>query len=346
MWSAGISWDRTGYEVACVHADGRTLRAVRFPADDVAGLAAYVHTACGTDVRAVVESTNGLLDGPLRDAGLRVLRADPWDLPPRPAFGSVPAPVLARRPHESKAETLTETDTEHGTLKGRVGALVRDIERSRPLEAELEVRGLCFSGGVRASRTVALTFDDGPSEPYTSQVLDILARYGVAATFFCVGLHVSAAPALVSRIREDGHTVANHTWSHPYLPDLTRDELLLQLETTNEAVAAATGERPLLVRPPYGSRTPETMRWIAEEGMITVLWNRDTCDWARGGAESIVSLALGPGGDDGETVVLMHDGGGDRSQTVAALPTVIESLLDSGHELVTVDEMLRRPVVS
>ncbi|MFG2894783.1 polysaccharide deacetylase family protein [Streptomyces sp. NPDC048248] len=330
--------------MACAHEDGRSLPPVGFAATDVVGLARYVRLACGEEVRAVIDSTNGLLDGPLRHLGLTVLRADPWDLPPRPLLGSASALTLAQRAHKPGARALPETDTANGTLKGRIEEHLRAVGSSAAYEAELVEQGKCFGGGSQTSRRVALTFDDGPSEPYTGQVLDILRDYGAVATFFCVGLHVSAAPALVARMRTEGHSVANHTWSHPYLPDLSQTELLRQFEATGNAVAAVTGERPVLVRPPYGSRTPDTLRWTEEAGLTTVLWSRDTCDWALGGISGIVSRALDTTGAEGDAVVLMHDGGGDRSQTVAALPLIIESLLATGHDLVSIDEMVSQLV--
>ncbi|WP_221890740.1 polysaccharide deacetylase family protein [Streptomyces sp. WAC01280] len=319
-----------------MHDDGRVLRPAGFAANEVPLLAAYLKKMCGDRVIAVVDSTNGLLDGPLRNAGIRVFRADPWDLPQRPVAGSVPAHALALRGRE-RAGGLVETDTENGTLKGRFDELDRGVESSAGREAELTRRGYCLTRGDAAAPRVALTFDDGPSEPYTGQVLDVLRDYGVAGTFFCVGLHASTAPGTLARIREEGHAVGNHTWSHPFLPDLTHDEMLFQLDATNKSIAEVTGEAPTLIRPPYGSRTPETLRWTADHDMTTVLWDRDSWDWAVPGPETIVENALD--GISNGSIVLMHDGGGDRSQTIAALPVIIESLLTDGFQLVTVDRL-------
>jgi peptidoglycan/xylan/chitin deacetylase (PgdA/CDA1 family) len=139
---------------------------------------------------------------------------------------------------------------------------------------------------------------------------------------------------------EAGHGVGNHTWSHPFLPDLSPRELELQLERTDEVLEAAVGAgAPRLFRPPYGSRSRDVVSWLGRDGGPTVvLWDVDTGDWAMPGAPAIAATVLAqarPG-----SIVLMHDGGGDRSQTAEALPAVIEGLLDRGHRFVRVDELL------
>ncbi|WP_035800555.1 polysaccharide deacetylase family protein [Kitasatospora mediocidica] len=336
MWTAGIAWDGSGYEVACIATDGTTAPTARFRADDVPGLVRHLGAVCGAQVLGVVDSTNGLLDGPLRGAGLRVLRADPWDLPARPVAGSVPALTLARR-GQAQDPRLVETDTASGTLKGRDADLARAQQLSAPVADALAREGLFLERGPAGLRQVALTFDDGPSAPYTDRVLDVLREYAVPATFFCVGLHAQAAPAVLTRIADEGHCIGNHTWSHPFLPDLTRDEVLFQVDATTRAIAAVTGEAPTLVRPPYGSQTPDALECLAERGLTTVLWDRDTTDWAQPSADTITANALD--GIVNGSVVLMHDGGGDRSQTVAALPVIIEALLAADYRLVTVDRM-------
>ncbi|WP_407285033.1 polysaccharide deacetylase family protein [Streptomyces sp. BP-8] len=337
MWSAGITWNAEGYELACVHDGGRQVPPAEFRANDVQGIVQYLAETCGADVAVVVDSTNGLLDGPLRNVGLCVLRADPWNVPPRPDDGFVPAPELARCGAVERG-SLTETDDRAGALTGREGELRRAIAASSSTEAALAGRGRLVTRGPGTARRVAVTFDDGPTQPYTDRVLDILRDYGVPATFFCVGLHAHADPASVARITEAGHSVGNHTWSHPYVPDLARDEMLRQLEWTNRSIAAATGATPRLARPPYGARTPESLGWLADQGMTTVLWDRDSGDWAAPGVPAIVDNAIV--GVTSGSVILMHDGAGDRSQTVAALPRVIEALVQDGYELVTVDRLL------
>jgi peptidoglycan/xylan/chitin deacetylase (PgdA/CDA1 family) len=292
----------------------------------------------------VVESTNGMVDGGLLAAGLRVRRADPWQLPPRPGFGSVAAEVLATAGVERLA-ALTPLVLEEGSLTGRSADQARTSRESDPALADLTARGRCLAHGPRdeADPVVALTFDDGPNPPYTGRVLDVLERYGVPATFFCVGLHAGAHTDELVRMVESGHGIGNHTWSHPFLPDLSVREFEVQLERTDEAVEAVTGPRHLrLFRPPYGSRSTEIVGWLAGADRPTVaLWDVDTDDWAMPGAPAIARTVLArarPG-----SIVLMHDGGGDRSQTAEALPAIVEGLLDRGYRFALVEEMVDFP---
>lgn len=134
-----------------------------------------------------------------------------------------------------------------------------------------------------------------------------------------------------------GHAVGNHTWSHPFLPELSQGQLASQIAHTNEAIADASGVTPSLFRPPYGSRTPTVVGWLAELVPRVVLWDVEVSDWAMPGVDAIVHGVLEqvrPG-----SVVLLHDGGGDRSQTVAALPPIIEGLLSRGFHFVRLDEL-------
>ncbi|WP_318199599.1 polysaccharide deacetylase family protein [Streptomyces sp. SCL15-4] len=336
---AGIAWSPSGYEVAVLGADGRELRppalfAPRRAADMIAYLRGF-----GPRLVTAVESTNGILDGRLMAAGLTVHRADPHLLPGRPGFGSVPARAIAEA-GRSRLPSLTRLVRTRGTQTGREEEIDSWIASSHDALARLTRAGQAVSHGSRDRREVALTFDDGPLPPYTGQVLDVLERYGVPGTFFCVGMNARAYPEELARMREQGHTVANHTWSHPFLPELERSQLTEQLERTREALAEASGAPPSrLFRPPYGARTPEVLDWLAQTGSRVALWDVAPDDWTMPGADTIARIILDqvrPG-----SVVLLHDGGGDRSQTVAALPAVIEGLLADGYRFVGVEELTR-----
>jgi peptidoglycan/xylan/chitin deacetylase (PgdA/CDA1 family) len=242
-------------------------------------------------------------------------------------------------------DRLTPLVLEDGTLTGRSADHERTARESDPALAALTAAGRCLAHGPRvdADPVVALTFDDGPNPPCTGRVLDVLERYGVPATFFCVGLHASAHTDELARMAEAGHGIGNHTWSHPFLPDLSVAEFRAQLERTDEAVEAVAGPRTVpLFRPPYGSRSTDIVGWLDAPGRPTVaLWDVDTVDWAMPGAEAIAGAALQqvrPG-----SIVLMHDGGGDRSQTAEALPAVIEGLLERGYRFARVEEMVDFP---
>jgi peptidoglycan-N-acetylglucosamine deacetylase len=341
---AGIAWDDRGFELGIVDETGAPAAApVRFAAGQVGALTDHLVTlGRSSPLVCVVDSTNGMLDGGLMSAGLAVRRADPWVLPQRPSFGSVDAAALAEC-GARRYDELAALVIEGGTLTGRSDDHDRWLRDSAPATAALTRAGLCLDRArdTGGEKVVALTFDDGPNPPHTGAVLDVLDRYGVPATFFCVGLHASAHTDELARMVESGHRLANHTWSHPFLPDLTVGELAAQLDRTDEAIAAVAGvQGPRLFRPPYGSRTPEILSWLAEgDSGTVVLWDVDAMDWAMPGADTIAASVLGqvvPG-----SIVLMHDGGGDRSQTTEALPRIIEGLLEQEYRFARVDELTR-----
>lgn len=337
MLYAGISWTASGFEVAVVDGNGRGDRpAVRFAADRSKEIASYLK-GLGGPVTTVVDSTNGMLDGGFMAAGLDMYRADPEILPPRPDFGSVPAAELARAAWRDPA-SVVRLVIESGSLTGRLDEHHAAMESSAEALAALTATGHSLEHGDRTRNQIALTFDDGPHPPYTGRILDVLESYGVPATFFCVGLNAGARGEDLKRMVEQGHGIGNHTWSHPYLPDLSTTELADQLNRTGDVIAAAAGTTPAFFRPPYGSRTPTVLRSLANLGTRLALWDVDTEDWAMPGPEVIAQTVLrqaNPG-----SIVLMHDGGGDRSQTVAALPAVIEGLLARGLEFVRVEDLM------
>ncbi|MEU9338787.1 polysaccharide deacetylase family protein [Streptomyces sp. NPDC048290] len=344
MLYAGIAWNADGYQVEVVDADGgRAMDPTHWGAERVPELTRWL----GGEGRqpqdpcaVVLESTNGLVDGLLTAAGLDVYRADPHHLGARPDFGSVPALALAELARTGRA-ALAPLTAEGGGQSGRDADYHDGIRRAAPVETRLTEAGRCFRHGPRERRDIALTFDDGPDPRHTRQVLDILARYDVRATFFCVGLHVRALPDEVRRIVDAGHGLGNHTWSHPFLPDLTARQFRLQLDRTSEAFDRAVGQVPDVFRPPYGARTPETLTALLDSGPALALWDVDSWDWARPGPERITRTVLdhaGPG-----SLILMHDGGGDRHQTVEALPAVIEGLLARDLRFVRADELAGLP---
>lgn len=195
--------------------------------------------------------------------------------------------------------------------------------------------------GVASSHLAALTFDDGPSG-YTKAVLDVLRREHVHATFFVLGKEIGGREAVLRRMLADGNEIGDHSWNHA---DLAAGGLAAQqeLQHTREAVRHATGYTPCTMRPPYGATSGALVGLARSLNLVSVLWNVDPQDWSDPGTGAIVARVdiLRPGG-----IAIMHDGGGPRGQTVAALPTIIHTLRGRGLRLVTVRELLGlRPVL-
>lgn len=195
---------------------------------------------------------------------------------------------------------------------------------------------------VRVTRPlVALTFDDGPREPFTSDVLDVLRDQGVHATFFVTGENARRHPELLRRIRREGHALGNHSWSHRSFAELSAPAIRREIERTDELVRSITGRRPWLLRPPYGA-VPRGLTGYrslsADTGHVVVNWSVEVRDWS---TRSALRVAVGtlravqPG-----SIVLLHDGGGDRAHTVTATRWMVGHLAREGFELVTVPELL------
>lgn len=171
--------------------------------------------------------------------------------------------------------------------------------------------------------TVSLTFDDGPSPTWTPRVLDLLDQYDARATFFLVGSQVVAHPDLARAIVARGHQVAGHTMDHRDLTGLPSSLWDRQVDQANALIERTTGQPVTCVRPPHGRHDGTVDARLGERGLDVAMWTLDPQDWARPGAEVIADRVLAdlrPG-----AVVLLHDGGGDRSQTVAALERILAS---------------------
>lgn len=179
-------------------------------------------------------------------------------------------------------------------------------------------------------KVVYLTIDDGPGKA-TPQVLDILARHGVPATFFVIGEHVAEHPQMLERIRSEGHLVGNHTWTHPWLTKLQPAGIRSELART-EAVTGGTR----CMRAPGGLTNPEVTKAADDLGLAMVDWTADSRDWQQPGVAEITRNVLEnitPGG-----TVLLHDGGGTRDQTVAALDGLLTALTRADYVFETVPE--------
>lgn len=203
--------------------------------------------------------------------------------------------------------------------------------------------GGTFSGLKRGSKQIALTYDDGPNDPHTLKLLDVLARHKVQATFFMIGRYVRQRPDIVRAVAQAGHVIGNHTFTHPLLIFKSAAETRSQLVECRQALTDAIGEHSNLFRPPFGGRRPATLRIARELGLETVMWNVTGYDWNAPPASVIEAKVVRQmrGGD----VILLHDGGhkamgADRSQTVAVTDNLIKRYKDQGYEFATVTEMM------
>jgi peptidoglycan/xylan/chitin deacetylase (PgdA/CDA1 family) len=205
--------------------------------------------------------------------------------------------------------------------------------------------GHTFTGLRRGSKQLALTYDDGPNDPHTQHLLEVLARHNVHATFFLIGRYVEQRPDIVREIVQAGHVVGNHTFTHPLLIFKSAQELGSQLENCHRALADAIGEHSNLFRPPFGGRRPAVLRIARQMGLEPIMWNVTGYDWNATSAEEIERKVTRQ--VRGGNVILLHDGGhrefgANRSFTVAATDRLISRYKSEGYEFVTIPQMLRK----
>jgi peptidoglycan-N-acetylglucosamine deacetylase len=188
-------------------------------------------------------------------------------------------------------------------------------------------------------KIVALTFDDGPHPKYTKDILDLLDQYDAKATFFVVGEHAEKNPDIVFRMYEEGHELANHTYTHPFNGRVP--QLMEEIKQTNDVIFSITGYSPVLFRPVEGQYTDALIEAVTKEGFKVVMWSwhQDTEDWKDPGVKKIVKNVL-KDTKQGD-VILFHDGGGNRQQTVQALAEILPELQKEGYEFVTISELLK-----
>ncbi|WP_405608556.1 polysaccharide deacetylase family protein [Streptomyces sp. NBC_01511] len=231
--------------------------------------------------------------------------------PPAGAPAAGPPAALPRGPSAHRLSPMTEFQP----------------PRYRP--ARLPVRTEPFLQMPYLGRSMVLTFDDGPDPRYTPGILETLRAHDVRAMFFVCGEMATGQRDLLREMADDGHIVGNHTWSHPELPKLRPARIREEMERTSEVIERTLGRPPVWFRAPYGSWNRHTFTIGAGLGMEPLAWTVDTLDWESPGTGKIVRRVLdgaGPG-----VVVLSHDAGGDRSQSVAALRDYLPELLRDGY---------------
>ena len=188
----------------------------------------------------------------------------------------------------------------------------------------------------------ALTYDDGPNDPHTLRLLDVLAQHNAKATFFLIGKYVRQRPEIARAVQAAGHEIGNHTYSHPNLIFVSARRLRQELEDCNKAIEDALGFTPRLFRPPFGGRRPSVLRTARTLGLEPVMWSVTGYDWNASSPESILQK-IAPGMNTGRgEIVLLHDGGhlafgADRAHTVEATRRLLESA--PGRNFVSISQL-------
>jgi peptidoglycan/xylan/chitin deacetylase (PgdA/CDA1 family) len=209
--------------------------------------------------------------------------------------------------------------------------------------------GRTFTGLQPESKQLALTYDDGPNDPHTFRLLEVLAKHDVKATFFLIGRFVKQRPDIARELARAGHVVGNHTFGHPNLIFATAVQTRAELTACKQALNDAVGEHSPLFRPPFGGRRPSTLRIARALGLEPVMWSVTGWDW-KGKSADYVERKVRQQVRGGE-VILLHDGshaafGADRSQTVIATDHLIARYRSEGFEFVTIPQMMENKAVS
>ena len=197
------------------------------------------------------------------------------------------------------------------------------------------------NAGTSKGNAVALTFDDGPGQD-TWDVLALLRRYKMHATFFVIGQNIADNPGVIEAAVRDGHVVGDHSMTHASLPSLDKAGLAREIDGTKALIQAAAGRAPTIMRPPFGDFTGKTNEYARSRGMLPVLWTIDTNDWDLRDPGAIAANVLGSPALKPGAIILLHDGTADRQATVNALPMILDGLVERGLRSVTIPELLRQ----
>ena len=233
---------------------------------------------------------------------------------------------------------------------GFQGAIARRVEFSEQTIGQLEatrfqsVLPSQFKGTMLRQakldpqhKAIALTFDDGPWPRTTTQILDILKKNNIKATFFWVGRYLQTYPELGKQVAAAGHAIGNHTWSHQYIK-YNEDGAAREIDRTSSLIEEVTGVKTSMFRPPGGILNNGLTAYAQKKNYAVIMWSADSLDW-RAATQSLMDNVMRQANSGG--IVLMHDGGGNRSRTVQALPDIIARLRKEGYKFVTVPELLQ-----
>ena len=216
------------------------------------------------------------------------------------------------------------------TLTGQRAAAEEDIEAASGQTAEKEENAESLS--EKGTSKVAITFDDGPHVGTTEKLLDGLKERNIKASFFLIGSEIKGEEEVLRRMKEDGHLIGNHTWSHVKLTTLSDDAASEELDATNEEIALVTGEKPDFMRPPFGMISKKVEK---KTEMIPILWSVDSLDWTTSNSDEIVNRVVTQV-EDGD-IILLHD---CYESSVDAALRIIDLLMAEGYEFITADELI------
>lgn len=260
--------------------------------------------------------------------------------------------MLYVKPNTSNGQTTQTIDIKNLSLKAVTQQQIEGFKATMltTLQKESAIKGFDydlpkrFEGALISEATlpakekvIALTFDDGPWPQSTAQVLDILKKNNIKATFFIVGQNLKVHPDLGKRVVNEGHIIANHTWHHWY-HYMNPQTSAFEIDNTSNLIYQVTGVKTTLFRPPGGIKTNGPYNYAKNQKYATIMWSSDSSDYSRPPVARLIHNVMReakPGG-----IVLMHDGGGNRSNTVAALPQIINNFRKQGYRFVTIPELL------
>lgn len=247
-------------------------------------------------------------------------------------------PVKKPEDRETTYPKYIEIATQTATKPAASPTSIANQKRLEWLSAMEKCQGI--RGIKTRQKIISLTFDDGPNGKYTEAILDILKRYHINATFFIIGKNALRYPHLVKAELEENNILANHSFAHNRMSALNAEEAAVELNTTDSVIFKLTGVSPILFRPPYGVCSDESTSVTQQLGYQTIIWSDISDDYdinkttPQNIAKEIIALAR-PGG-----ILALHDGGGDRTKTVAALPIIINTLLKRGYTFVPLSRLL------
>ncbi len=241
---------------------------------------------------------------------------------------------LAKKPISPQAFDLSG-----GPEREKRGFPQREI-----IDLASEYPDVFFRQGSPKEKMVALTFDDGPDDNYTVEILDVLKKHKVPATFFLIGKRCELFPDVVKRMVKEKHVVGNHTWSHPDISKLSEKEIIEEITKADKVIKKIAGYAPRLFRSPYGSLGRKEVELISSKGYKIISWNVDSLDWKGLSAEEVKTNVLENVREG--SIILQHSAGGigeDLSGTVEALDEIIKVLKKDGYKFVTIDKLLDIP---